>query len=553
MKNHALVPSAMVGSLSNLRHGGTHKILGSLLRDKLVSHDRSCGYDGYRLTNSGYDVLSLHFLKQKGWVAALGDRIGTGKESDVYVAASPEGRQIVLKIHRLGRTSFRDVKKKRDYFHHASQTNNSKAHSWLFLSKLSATKEYAYMKALHQVGFATPEPLGHNRHIVVMALIRGMPLYQVPHNRLSSEQKASIFQQAGDLAHRLLQHGLVHCDLNEFNLLVDLSGGTQSSTTATTTHKHDEDHDTVADYYVRHTGMKVETKGSLSAHLVRGVDGTGEAITEQPVEPLERLESTGEAKPIVTLIDFPQMVSVHHPNAEELYERDLECLRKFFLKKLKCDVNDWEFPPFTTAIPTTTNTTDQSSSMTIQAQVRLDQELQASGYSPEDAQRDVQLHYFQNNENTNNNNHNDDDDDDDESDSSAPLLVETDVIPENEEKHFIKDSTHNNDSHLEHQKDVSQKEKEEIIPKGIVNIDFQIDLSSAGQQLHGGLEDDESLAASIFTEQSYAIAEQRARTRVQHHLEQNKKSKGRKNAFKHRNSNKTYSRGKRIFQDHCIS
>ena len=85
MRNHSLVPMALVSSISNLRHGGCHKFMSSLLRDKLLSHDRSCGYDGYRLTNSGYDILALYNLKTKGVIAAIGDRIGTGKESDVYL------------------------------------------------------------------------------------------------------------------------------------------------------------------------------------------------------------------------------------------------------------------------------------------------------------------------------------------------------------------------------------------------------------------------------------------------------------------------------------
>lgn len=36
----------------------------------------------------------------------------------------------------------------------------------------------------------------------------------------------------------------------------------------------------------------------------------------------------------VTIIDFPQMVSVHHANAKELFERDVECIVRFFHKKL---------------------------------------------------------------------------------------------------------------------------------------------------------------------------------------------------------------------------
>jgi RIO-like serine/threonine protein kinase len=73
MKNHALVPLPLITSIANLRHGGTNKIISSLLRDNLLSHEcRKQGYDGYRITNAGYDILALQNLKSRGFVAAFG-------------------------------------------------------------------------------------------------------------------------------------------------------------------------------------------------------------------------------------------------------------------------------------------------------------------------------------------------------------------------------------------------------------------------------------------------------------------------------------------------
>ena len=73
MKNHALVPLPLITSIANLRHGGTNKIISSLLRDNMLSHEcRKQGYDGYRITNAGYDILALHNLKSRGFVAAFG-------------------------------------------------------------------------------------------------------------------------------------------------------------------------------------------------------------------------------------------------------------------------------------------------------------------------------------------------------------------------------------------------------------------------------------------------------------------------------------------------
>jgi len=200
MKTHDLVPASLCMQIAKLRHGGANKVMGGLLRDKLLSHDRSKGYDGYRLTNSGYDILALRNLFQRGIVSAIGDKIGIGKESDIYIACNAQGKQVVLKFHRLGRTSFRAVRNKRDYL---QKGKNNESTSWLFMSKLSALKEFAFMKALHEVGYPTPTPLAQSRHIVAMSLVRGSPLYQIrARSEISVLQAESIYEQSVDLAAR---------------------------------------------------------------------------------------------------------------------------------------------------------------------------------------------------------------------------------------------------------------------------------------------------------------------------------------------------------------
>lgn len=56
-----------------------------------------------------------------------------------------EGNVLALKLHRLGRTSFRAVKSKRDYLKHRKNFN------WLYLSRLAALKEYAFMKVINRL------------------------------------------------------------------------------------------------------------------------------------------------------------------------------------------------------------------------------------------------------------------------------------------------------------------------------------------------------------------------------------------------------------------
>lgn len=108
MRNHDLVPTDLIASIAGLKHGGVHKVLGNLLRCKLIAHERKV-YDGYRLTYPGYDFLALKTLLQRGVITGVGRQIGVGKESDIYVVTNAAGDEMALKLQRLGRTSFRWV------------------------------------------------------------------------------------------------------------------------------------------------------------------------------------------------------------------------------------------------------------------------------------------------------------------------------------------------------------------------------------------------------------------------------------------------------------
>lgn len=209
MKNHDVVPTELIASIAGLRHGGAHKTLQNLLRYKLVYHDRKI-YDGYRLTYGGYDYLALKTLLKRGVISGVGRQIGVGKESDIFIVIDDDGNQMALKLHRLGRVSFRAIKQKRDYLKHR------KAASWLYMSRLAAMKEYAFMQALHAAGFPTPTPIEQNRHCVLMSLAKGYPLRSV--TKLINP--GPVYNQLIDIVVRLAQAGLIHCDFNEFNVMI---------------------------------------------------------------------------------------------------------------------------------------------------------------------------------------------------------------------------------------------------------------------------------------------------------------------------------------------
>ncbi|CAE6419187.1 unnamed protein product [Rhizoctonia solani] len=250
-KNHEVVPSSLVAQIAGLRNGGINKLLGQLAQRNLIARVQNTKYDGYRLTYGGYDYLALRAFSKRDTVHAVGNQIGVGKESDIYVASDTNGSQMVLKIHRLGRVSFRAVKEKRDYM------GKRKSASWMYLSRLGAKKEWEFMKVLHENGFPVPKPIDYARHCILMELIDAYPLRQIA----SHPNPGSLYSSLMDVIVRFAKAGLIHGDYNEFNILIR--------------------------------------------------------------------RETGE--PVV--IDFPQMVSTRHANAEWYFNRDVECIRRFFRRR----------------------------------------------------------------------------------------------------------------------------------------------------------------------------------------------------------------------------
>jgi len=221
MKNHELVPGSLIASIASIRGGGVHKILKELSKNRLVSYERGNRYDGYRLTNQGYDYLAIKALVSRGVIQAFGNQIGTGKESNIYVVGRPAedgdtgpGLDACMKLHRLGRTCFRKVREKRDY--HKGRRNMN----WLYLSRISATKEFAYMKALKDRGFPIPTPIDFNRHCIVMDLVQGYLLQNI--NEV--DDPAELYSKLMNLLLKFAGVGVIHGDYNEFNIMLDEEG-----------------------------------------------------------------------------------------------------------------------------------------------------------------------------------------------------------------------------------------------------------------------------------------------------------------------------------------
>ncbi|KAI3383266.1 hypothetical protein SNEBB_010494 [Seison nebaliae] len=260
MKNHEIVSPALLSILANVHDGISHKTLRELLKFKLIAYEKNKRVSGYRLTFLGYDHLALRALSSSGTICAVGNQLGVGKESDIYNCLNEHNEQKCMKIHRLGRTSFRQLKNKRDYL------GKRKSFSWIYMSRLSCKREYACLKVLDRLNFPVPKPVDYNRHIIIMELL----MDYVPLSQVQELGDASItYYKCMRLIEKFAVHGLIHGDFNEFNIMI----------------KADDQSD-------------------------------------------------------IIVIDFPQMLSVQHPNAKSLFDRDVSCICQFFRRRFSFESDD---------------------------------------------------------------------------------------------------------------------------------------------------------------------------------------------------------------------
>ncbi|KAM0685351.1 Serine/threonine-protein kinase rio2, partial [Conglomerata obtusa] len=163
----------------------------------------------YRLTISGHDCLAISSLRKEG-LTVLGDKVGIGKESDIFYGIY-NGKEVAVKFHRLGRTSFRTVRNNRDY--HGSK----KYLSWFDMSKKSAENEYKYLNMFKNL-VDIPEVHAHNRHVVVMDyLVDYVSMYHI--NIIKDLDK--VYCSMMLVIENLYKCGYVHGDFNEFNVMIN--------------------------------------------------------------------------------------------------------------------------------------------------------------------------------------------------------------------------------------------------------------------------------------------------------------------------------------------
>lgn len=163
---------------------------------------------GYSLIMAGLDALALKMLTDKNIIVGIGNSIGVGKEADVFEVFTTEEKTETIKFFRIGRTSFRDVKRKRSF---------RQLHHWLLVNINAAKREFNALKRLHKAGVKVPKPYALAKHAIVMELIEGLRL----NNCEELEDPKYVLERILHNVRLARKAGLISADLSEYNVLYD--------------------------------------------------------------------------------------------------------------------------------------------------------------------------------------------------------------------------------------------------------------------------------------------------------------------------------------------
>ncbi|MFW6458766.1 MAG: serine/threonine-protein kinase RIO2 [Halodesulfurarchaeum sp.] len=180
--------------------------------DRELIERKTIQYEGYKLTQHGYDALALHTFAERQTIEGFGAPLGVGKESDVYEVQSY--KPFALKFHREGFANFREVNREREY------TADREHVSWLYTARKAAEREYEALETLYPA-VAVPRPIDQNRHAIVMEKLDGVELAKA---EIPDGQVAGLLELILEEMQAAYRAGYVHADISEYNIFVSNEG-----------------------------------------------------------------------------------------------------------------------------------------------------------------------------------------------------------------------------------------------------------------------------------------------------------------------------------------
>jgi len=168
-------------------------------------------------------LKALYELSRKGYIDALGGSFSTGKEANLFhaIARKDDISEIAVKIYLIATANFNAMK---EYilgdprFAGIKQSKKDIILAW-------TKKEFKNLKRAEEAGVRVPKPYITRRNILLMEFIGkdGVPMPQLKDVKLTPQEASHIFSRIIEYMNLLYSRAkLVHADLSEYNILVDM-------------------------------------------------------------------------------------------------------------------------------------------------------------------------------------------------------------------------------------------------------------------------------------------------------------------------------------------
>jgi len=169
-------------------------------------------------------LMALYELSKKGYIDAMGGSVSTGKEANVFhaIAKKDDISEVAVKIFMISTANFNAMK---DYilgdprFAGIKKSRKDIILAW-------TKKEFKNLKRAEEAGVRVPRPYVTKRNILLMEFIGkdGLPMPQLKDVELTQEETQHIFEKIVEYMKLLYSRArLVHADLSEYNILVDVN------------------------------------------------------------------------------------------------------------------------------------------------------------------------------------------------------------------------------------------------------------------------------------------------------------------------------------------
>lgn len=179
--------------------------------------DRLRDSEAYEVEAEVFDeptLRALYKLVSDGHVRAVGGVVSSGKEANVVEADGREG-EVALKIYRVVASSFDDMRR---YLEGDPRFEGARSKKELVVEWVR--REYSNLRRAAEAGVRVPEPLAHERNVLVSEFIGGGGVRAPQLREVEIENPETCYDVVVEYASRLYDEGIVHGDLSEYNLLV---------------------------------------------------------------------------------------------------------------------------------------------------------------------------------------------------------------------------------------------------------------------------------------------------------------------------------------------